>query len=302
MKLSEFAELYVRTRSLGSGSIGQIRTAVSDARSVLGDLKLIEFSELRIYRLYDQMASADLAQTRPARTLKWLRTLLNEAWRLRLIDELPRAWPKAREPRRMPDAWTPEQVGRLYHVAVAQPGWIGPHKAGDWWRAFLCVSWDTGLRVSQTMALRGDDIDPDRGFLVVRYRPNTKSAQERVKPLSPPTLEAIRAISEPAREWLFDWPEWPRSRRDFFSTFRYLCVLADIPCPRTRHGELTHKLRRSSTTAAALKGLEQARQHAGHTRAETTLRHYIDPRLLACGAPAVPPIEKLNGSSQRKLF
>jgi len=302
MKLSEFAELYVRTRSLGSGSIGQIRTAVSDARSVLGDLKLIEFSELRIYRLYDQMASADLAQTRPARTLKWLRTLLKEAWRLRLIEELPRAWPKTTQPRRMPDAWTPQQVGRLYHVAVEQPGRIGPHRAGDWWRAFLCVSWDTGLRVSQTMSLRLEDVDFHRHFLLVRYRRNSKSTHDQIKPLSTPTVKAIQAIVTPARERVFDWPEWPRSRRDFFSTFRYLCILADIPAPRTQHGELTHKLRRSSISMAALQSLEQARRHAGHTRAETTLRHYVDPRLLACAAPAVPPLEKLNGNGQRKLF
>jgi len=302
MKLSEFADLYIRTRRLSSGSIGQIRNAVADVAQVLGEVQIAEFSELRIYRLYEELISADMARTRPARTLKWLHTLLNEAWRMRLVDDLPRAWPKAREPRRMPDAWTPQQVGRLYHVAVEQPGRIGPHRAGDWWRAFLCVSWDTGLRVSQTMSLRLEDVDFDRRFLLVRYRPNSKSTHDQIKPLSTPTVEAVRAIATPARERLFDWPEWPRSRRDFFSTFRYLCLLAGIPCPRNQHGELTHKLRRSSTTMAALKSLEEARRHAGHTRVETTLRHYVDPRVATPGSPAVPPLEKLNGNGQKTLF
>ena len=53
---------------------------------------------------------------------------------------------------------------------------------------------------------------------------------------------------------------------------------------------------------AAIKGLEEARRHAGHTRVETTLRHYVDPRMTAMGSPAVPPLERLNGKGQLRLF
>jgi len=301
MRLSELLELYLRTRQLAPGTISAIRRAVRKIGEVLGDPSLTSLNEVQIYRLYAVLCDQGQGQAATQAVLKWLRALLNEAWRLRLIDELPRTWPKVVQPRRMPDAWTPQQVGRLYHVAVEQPGRIGPHRAGDWWRAFLCVSWDTGLRVSQTMSLRLEDVDFDRRFLLVRYRPNSKSINDQIKPLSTPTVEAVRTIARPRRERLFEWPEWPRSRRDFFSTFRYLCLLAGIPCPRNQHGELTHKLRRSSTTMAALKSLEEARRHAGHTRVETTLRHYVDPRVAAPGSPAVPPLEKLNGR-QKTLF
>jgi integrase len=150
------------------------------------------------------------------------------------------------------------------------------------------------LRCSQLFALRLEDVDFGRSCVRVRFRPNSKSTAELIKPVSGPTLEAIKGIASPQRDQLFDWPGWPRTRRDFFSVFRYLCLLADVPCPRDQHGELTHKLRRTSITVAAMRDLEAARRHAGHTRPETTLRHYIDPRLLALLPPAVPPLADLD--------
>jgi integrase len=55
--------------------------------------------------------------------------------------------------------------------------------------------------------------------------------------------------------------------------------------------QLTHRLRRTTITAAAQRSLDAAQKHAGHASLATTLRSYIDPRRIQGEVP-VPPIAR----------
>jgi len=292
MKLHELAQQYVLFHQLaGESAACYLRTA-RYAETVLNkqDIQALEETD------FGSLLQAWRSRYRPETIqghFRRLKTMLQFAWQMRLINQLPRVWPKIRATPQLPEAWTAEEVARFYRVAIQQPGRIGPHPAGDWWRAFLSTAWDTGMRVSQMFRLRLADVDWRRRCLIVQACPHTKSYRPQIKPLAQETLWALAQIAEPAREMLFSWPEWPKSRRDFFSVWRYLCWLADVPAPRTPR-QLTHRWRRSSITQAALGSLEAARRQAGHASPEVTLRHYIDPRLLAQGPPPVPSLERIS--------
>jgi len=291
----ELAEVYVQASGLqGLSAQHYFRTArlVSE---ILGVKHIARISEIDLCHI-----TVALGNTRKSETvqgyLRRLRTLLQFAWSMRLIEDLPRKWPKIRSPRAAPVAWTPRQIARLYRAAIRQPGWIGPVKARDWWRAWLNVAWECGLRASQIFRLRWRHIDRKHGLILIEAIAHTKSYADRWQPISGDCLIALQAIRPPKADpdgFVFAWPDWPKSRRDFFSVFRYLCHIARIPAPRT-HCQLTYRWRRSGITLAAMESLEAARRHAGHTRPETTLQHYVDPRLLAQQPPAVPPLDRLT--------
>jgi len=290
--ISQLAELYVQVHALQGEAANLYRRYAKLAVSFWQNKPIASITEIDVH-LFAVQLQQKYSSTTAADILRRLRTLLQFAWEIHLINDLPRQWPKIRVVPALPEAWTEEEVARFYRVAIQQPGRIGPHQAGDWWKAFLSTAWDTGLRISQMFRLRLADVDWRRGYLIVQACPHTKSYRPQVKPLSSETLLALGQIAEPAREMLFCWPEWPKSRRDFFSVWRYLCWLAQVPAPRTPR-QLTHRWRRSSITQAALGSLESARRQAGHASPETTLRHYVDPRLLAHGPPPVPPLERIS--------
>jgi integrase len=292
--LLDLAELYIQTHSLVGESANLYRRYARLATERIGCQDFAQITELDLHCLAAHLQET-YSPTTAADILRRLRTLLQFAWSMRLVEDLPRKWPKIRSPRTATVAWTPQQIARLYRAATRQPGWIGSVKARDWWRAWLNAAWECGLRTSQMFRLRWRHIDWKHGLVLIEAAAHTKSYEDRWQPVSEDCLAALKAI-RPAKPdpdaSIFWWPDWPKSRRDFFSVFRYLCCLARVPAPRS-HCQLTYRWRRSGITLAALESLEAARRHAGHTRPETTLRHYVDPRLLAKQPPAVPPLDRI---------
>lgn len=300
--LSQAIAQYLQHRPcLSPGTVYDIRRVMRFCIEILGDLPIHQIQEPEIWRLYAELSKPDRPAYAACQALKWLKSVLTHCWRLRWIQELPRNWPKMRVPQRIPEAWTPEEVARLVSVAAHMPGQICGVRAGDWWAAWLFTAWDTALRVSQMFALRWGDLHLGRRLLVVQFRPATKSYRPHVYGLSEETCQALERIhitnGSPDKP-VFPWPDWPASRRDFFSVFRYLCNLSGIPAPHHACLQLTHRLRRSSITAAAGVSLEAARKQAGHSRVETTVQHYVDPRLL----PTEPVVPRLPTIGRRTLF
>lgn len=304
MTLSQACELYIQNRPyITPGTKATIRRSVRSCTGILGDLAIQDVREKEIWRLHGELSKPEKPKYAACQAVKWLKIVLTDCWRLRLLEELPRNWPKMRMPPRMPDAWTPEEVARLVAIAAEMPGHISGGRAADWWTAWLLTAWDTALRISQMFALQWGDLYLGRKLLVVRSRPATKSYRPQVYGLSEETCQAlarIRGTNGSPEKPVFAWPDWPQSRRDFFSVFRYLCYSAEIPAPHNAGLQLTHRLRRSSITAAASVSLEAARKQAGHSRVETTVQHYVDPRLLPT-KPVVPRLP-LATIGQRTLF
>jgi site-specific recombinase XerD len=101
------------------------------------------------------------------------------------------AIPTAREPRKLPEILSREELTRLF-FRTTDP----KH------RTLLLTAYAAGLRVSEVVALQTSDIDAERGVLRVRQG---KGARDRTTLLSPRLLEALRAYWRHERPalWLF---------------------------------------------------------------------------------------------------
>lgn len=99
--------------------------------------------------------------------------------------------PAAREPRKLPEILTREELTRLFSLTVRLKH-----------RALLLTAYAAGLRVSEVVALQVKDIDAERGVLRVRQG---KGARDRMTLLSPRLLEALRTYWRHERPalWLF---------------------------------------------------------------------------------------------------
>jgi site-specific recombinase XerD len=99
--------------------------------------------------------------------------------------------PAAREPRKLPEILTREELTRLFSRTARLKH-----------RALLLTAYAAGLRVSEVVALQVSDLDGERGVLRVRQG---KGARDRMTLLSPRLLEALRAYwcHERPEPWLF---------------------------------------------------------------------------------------------------
>jgi integrase/recombinase XerD len=96
-----------------------------------------------------------------------------------------------KRPKKLPTILAPDEVTRLFDAAP-----------NDRDRTLLRTDYALGLRISELVALRPDDIDAARGLVIVRQG---KGAKDRLVPLSPRLLEELRSYWRRFRPqtWLF---------------------------------------------------------------------------------------------------
>ena len=99
--------------------------------------------------------------------------------------------PAPRQPQKLPDLLSREDVWRLLR-ACAHP----------WHRLLLATTYAGGLRVSEVVALKVADLDPDRMTIHIVHG---KGGHDRYVPLSQRLWQDIRAYwaIRPPRVWLF---------------------------------------------------------------------------------------------------
>jgi integrase len=136
----------------------------------------------------------------------------------------------------------------------------GPHLS-----SLVRCLWDSGLRMGDCLRLDPDEISP-RGVQVIQH----KTGVEVVCWLSRGTLEAIDATmrDQPDRRRI-----WPLAKRTYQEWVGWLVARAGL------RGSVKW-LRRSAATAAEGERPGDGQRLLGHTRGDTTVRYYLDPRLL----------------------
>jgi len=215
--------------------------------------------------------------------LTWLvdREMIEENWALRV--KLPRIL-EQEEPR----ALTEDEFARLLEVARADEAKpLKPHGykwvEGCKYRQFnaershlyVVARW-TGMRESEIKSMR-------RGWLRVRTAephivipsPENKGKRIRRVPLLGPALEVLEPYAQgdpDAKVWA-SWPHYRAMQSDFFRA-----GITDT-CG-------WHSLRRTMITSVLASGVEPlaVQMVVGHKDLKTTLKHYIDPKLMELGA------------------
>lgn len=213
-----------------------------------------------------------------------LKAVLNEGFQKGVIHRLPR-FPKIRVEKRIPDAWTVEQVQRLLDVVTELDGYVGPIPANLWWKSILLAAYYTGLRISTLLNIFWFHIDLDQRYLPAL---SEKTRKEQLFVIPDDLAMLMHQIRCPPRQKVWEHPyhpKWP------FRSLRRIVDRTGIPAPKNLHGQLFQKMRRTCITWTAVNDLNMAARVAGHASPETTIRHYVDPRMLGAITPAVPRLK-----------
>jgi len=215
-----------------------------------------------------------------------LKAIVNEAFQRGLISRLPR-FPKIQVEKRTPDAWTLEETKKLFDYVAQLDGYVGVGAvpARLWWQSILLASYYTGLRLSCLLNLSWFQVDLNGRFL--RALTN-KNKREQVFAIPDDLAVILQQIKVPPREKIWEHPynpKWP------CRALRRIVDRVGIPAPRSMHGQLFQKMRRTCITWTAVNDLNMATRVAGHASPETTIKHYVDPRMLGAIKPVVPRID-----------
>ena len=250
----------------------------------------------------EQLNEADLCrylvamrQSRGAVTVNKSRQLFLTLWRnaydFGLCERPPRLGLIRRVPEEIdpPEAWTVEDCNRLFSTATNWPGFVGDIPAGKWWLSLLLSIYWTSCRIGSMLAASTSDYRGDS--LLMRKQ---KNRRPQWYPLPTSCCEAIDQ-TDPAKRKLL-WP-WSQHRRTIWTKMRQIVERAGLPAPRTGR-QLFYLLRRTTITLCAAVDPAVAQRTAGHADYATTLRHYVDPRLVhSRSAVDILPEPILNGKA-----
>jgi site-specific recombinase XerD len=255
------------------------------------------------------------AEGRSARTCNKLRRTIRAIHAFALNEKgfpgKPLRIKKYKELKRRPQAWRPEQVGRLLEAARAMPGMVGCVPAGRWHYAHLMFLLNTGTRITAAMETPSAMLDLEQGWVTIPAEVQ-KHDQDEMFDLLPETVEALRAIQPHRHRRIFD--DWPfdRTKRQWpalIKRLKKILVAAglfpsvkEIP-PRL---ELFHKLRRCFATFIAIKaGKGASRELCGHSD-ESVTDLYLDPTQMGerprCRELLAGMLSPAKPDRQKKLF
>ncbi len=188
--------------------------------------------------------------------------------------DVPTKIPRPKAERRLPRVLSQEEVRRIIRE-VRHPKHV----------ALVMLAYSSGLRVSELVRLRPEDLDVERGLLHVR---RGKGGRDRYTVLSTRALEAVQVYQAafPSERWLFPAPNPERhySTRSVQRIVQRAAARAGIRKRVTvhtlRHSFATHLLENGT-------GLRYIQELLGHKSARTTqiYTHVAQARLAKIKSP-----------------
>jgi integrase/recombinase XerD len=168
--------------------------------------------------------------------------------------------PYGKKPKALPAVLSPDEVRRLFAAAPTPRD-----------RLLLQTAYAAGLRLSEVICLRVEDIDARRMVLHVRA---AKGRKDRLVPLSPLLLERLRGYWRQYRpgRWLF--PGQTAAGHLSRGQVQRLCRRAVRAAGLTKRASM-HTLRHSYATHLLEQGVDlmTLQQRLGHNQVSTTLRY-----------------------------
>ena len=289
MLLSEWVDRYAAS-NLGLSHLGveQLRVAGRRLNAWAGhDTCLAELSAELVAGFLRHLLDSGQAPATVNSKRRCLLTLWRSAHEAGLAPPLAVIRP-AREPQRVPDSWSLDQVGQLLRHCQTLVGTVGDVPKNDFFASLFLVLYDSGERVGAVMQCRREDFDEARATLRIRAE-SQKCCRERLCCVSPETVRSLRGLLALSPLRIPIWP-WFRTRRHFFRVLRQIIEGAGLPASKGGMG-LTHRLRRTSGSLVEAAG-GQGHLHLGNSRRVFEV-HYLDPRVGGHGQLAFLPRPKV---------
>ncbi len=218
-----------------------------------------------------------------------LLALWRHAWRKKHVAELPRDITKLTIPKRVPTAWSLDEMRAILKAAGEVEGDVCGIPANLFWPALILALYCTGLRIGALMKARTSDLDIESRWLKIPAEIQKQNA-DQVFRLPAETVDAIIATNLDGRERLFPWPYDPTGSKVLTRHYRKILQTAGLSDGRR---DLFHKLRRTSATAVSnALGRQAAQEHLGHSSMSVTER-YIDPTKIVIEQSASERIPRL---------
>jgi site-specific recombinase XerD len=198
---------------------------------------------------------------------------LGAIWRFANRNRLCDTWPNVQlypEPERVPMAWLPDELDRLFASVKQEDGTISGAPASLWWKTLLNVLLDTGERIGAIMRCERENMHGN--YLLVPACHRKGKTRDKLFELSTSTLQLLGALTLSHRYTkLFPW-----DRSETHIYYRYTQILKRANLPTDCKSKF-HKLRRTCASAVKNQGGD-ATAAMDHASSATTKR-YLDPRL-----------------------
>lgn len=215
-----------------------------------------------------------------------LRALANFAFRRGAIATAPDL-PALREPRRVPFAWTMQQMREMFAKVsessrvIVGPDWSVPFST--WLTALLLCIWDSGERLGAMLLVEWQHLDWHSGRLVVPAEVRKGRTADKSFTLHPQTLESLRLLRDARRDpspagLIF---EWPHSIGTLFHWYREILKKADLPHGRK---QMFHAMRRTVASFYKVAGGDPTRLLGHSTPAVTEV--YLSPVIVETPQPS----------------
>ena len=190
----------------------------------------------------------------------------------RWVDGIPDV-PDVPEPRRVPVAWSREQLRELWDCCARQPGEICGVPAGLWWHSLHSVAWELGERIGALMAITWADVDLDARWITVRAEMRKGRREDKLSRLHETTCAMLREVQTYGNEKVFAWP--------YHASYlwkRYGEMLRRAKLPFDRQHKF-HAIRKSAASFYEAAGGDASRL-LGHSTREITVKNYLDPKIV----------------------
>jgi site-specific recombinase XerD len=194
--------------------------------------------------------------------------------------------PFGKKPKSLPAVLSRDEVARLLAAAACPRD-----------RLMFRLAYACGLRVSEVVALRSQDVDGQRMLLHVRC---SKGRKDRLVPLSPALLEALRDFWRQHRPAAFLFQGRKPGQPLNLSNVQRLCHRAVLACGITKKASM-HTLRHSYATHLLEAGVDllALQKLLGHNQLSTTALYlhlgqsHLNRTALLLDMPDASPAEGL---------
>lgn len=185
-----------------------------------------------------------------------------------------------------PEAWTMEELDRLFTACRNSVGMMGRALARDWWQAYHYVDLFTGERTEAMLRAEWTMLDIPSRWL--RLPASIRKGRKKPAPYLLPevVMGYVMRLHGRTERYIFEQPwKWPKDSSvsaSFYLAYRRLLERAGLPTDRKCKPQ---KMRRSFASWLEKAG-GNATEALNHENRRTTKRSYLDPRIIGGITPS----------------